>query len=51
MFKNMFKSITLDCGKEFPNSCSISNHNEILIYFSDSGRLLEVFLACMDDEQ
>ncbi|MEB5584722.1 IS30 family transposase, partial [Enterococcus faecium] len=33
--KNLFKSITFDCGKEFSNWKSISNTNDIDIYFAD----------------
>ena len=33
--KNLFKSITFDCGKKFSNCKSISNVNDIDIYFSD----------------
>lgn len=35
--KNLFKSITFDCGKEFSNWKSISNQNDIVIYFADPG--------------
>lgn len=35
--KNLFKSITFDCGKEFSNWKSISNKNDISIYFADPG--------------
>lgn len=35
--KNLFKSITFDCGKEFSNWRSISNENDISIYFADPG--------------
>lgn len=35
--KNLFKSITFDCGKEFSNWKSISNVNDIDIYFADPG--------------
>lgn len=35
--KNLFKSITFDCGKEFSNWRSISNYNDISIYFADPG--------------
>ena len=35
--KNLFKSITFDCGKEFSNWKSISNTNDIDIYFADPG--------------
>lgn len=34
---NLFKSITFDCGKEFSNWKSISNKNDISIYFADPG--------------
>ena len=34
---NLFKSITFDCGKEFCNWQSISNLNDIDIYFADPG--------------
>lgn len=33
--KNLFKSITFDCGKEFSNWHSNSNHNDVSIYFAD----------------
>lgn len=33
--KNLFKSITFDCGKEFSNWKQISNKNDIDIYFAD----------------
>lgn len=36
--KNLFKSITFDCGKEFSNWKNISNKNDINIYFADPGR-------------
>lgn len=32
---NLFKSITFDCSKEFSNWQSISNLNDIDIYFAD----------------
>ncbi|HFC9223404.1 TPA: IS30 family transposase, partial [Enterococcus faecium] len=35
--KNLFKSITFDCGKEFSNWKSISNTNDIDIYFANPG--------------
>lgn len=35
--KNLFKSITFDCGKEFSNWKTISNKNDIAIYFADPG--------------
>ncbi|XTS20176.1 IS30 family transposase (plasmid) [Enterococcus faecium] len=35
--KNLFKSITFDCGKEFSSWKSISNTNDIDIYFADPG--------------
>ena len=35
--KNLFKSITFDCGKECSNWRSISNHNDVSIYFADPG--------------
>lgn len=35
--KNLFKSITFDCGKEFSNWRSISNYNDMSIYFADLG--------------
>ncbi|PQV95417.1 IS30 family transposase [Enterococcus faecium] len=35
--KNLFKSITFDCGKEFSNWKSISNTNDIDIYFAEPG--------------
>lgn len=34
---HLFKSITFDCGKEFSNWKSISNINDIDIYFADPG--------------
>lgn len=34
---HLFKSITFDCGKEFSNWKSISNSNDIDIYFADPG--------------
>jgi len=33
--KNLFKSITFDCGKEFSNWKSICNKHDIAIYFAD----------------
>lgn len=35
--KNLFKSITFDCGKEFSNWRTISNENDVSIYFVDPG--------------
>lgn len=35
--RNLFKSITFDCGKEFSNWQSMSNRNDIDIYFADPG--------------
>ena len=35
--KNLFKSITFDCGKEFSNWKSISNQHDIDIFFADPG--------------
>ena len=35
--KNLVKSITFDCGKEFSNWKNISNTNDIDIYFADPG--------------
>ncbi len=35
--KNLFKSITFDCGKEFSNWKIISNANDIDIYFAYPG--------------
>lgn len=35
--KNMFKSITFDCEKEFSNWKETSNSNDISIYFADPG--------------
>ena len=32
---HLFKSITFDCGKEFSNWKSVSNSNDIDIYFAD----------------
>ncbi|GAA3733309.1 hypothetical protein GCM10022378_21980 [Salinicoccus jeotgali] len=34
---NLFKSITFDCGKEFSNWQSMSNRNDLSIYFADPG--------------
>lgn len=39
--KNLFKSITFDCGKEFSNWKKISNTNDISIYFADPGTPLQ----------
>lgn len=35
--RNLFKSITFDCGKEFSNWKQVSNKNDIAIYFADPG--------------
>lgn len=35
--RNLFKSITFDCGKEFSNWKSICNSHDISIYFADPG--------------
>lgn len=35
--KNLFKSIIFDCGKEFSNWKSVSNQQDIDIYFADPG--------------
>jgi transposase, IS30 family len=35
--RNLFKSITFDCGKEFSNWKTICNRNDISIYFADPG--------------
>lgn len=35
--KHLFKSIIFDCGKEFSNWKSISNQQDIDIYFADPG--------------
>ncbi|MGT2828060.1 IS30 family transposase, partial [Streptococcus himalayensis] len=35
--KNLFKSMTFDCGKEFSNWKSLSNEYDIDIFFSDPG--------------
>lgn len=37
--RNLFKSITFDCGKEFSNWKNMSNANDISIYFADPGTL------------
>lgn len=37
MPKNIFKSITLDCGKEFSHWKNICNSEDIAIFFADSG--------------
>lgn len=37
MPKHLFKSMTFDCGKEFSNWRSISNSNDIAIFFADPG--------------
>lgn len=37
--RNLFKFITLDCDKEFSNWRSMSNQNDIKIYFADPGHL------------
>ncbi|CAM2927571.1 IS30 family transposase [Salinicoccus roseus] len=37
MPRNLFKSITFDCGKEFSNWQSMSNRNDLSIYFADPG--------------
>lgn len=34
---HLFKSITFDCGKEFSNWQTISNHHDIDIFFADPG--------------
>ncbi|HEC4808014.1 TPA: IS30 family transposase, partial [Enterococcus faecalis] len=34
---HLFKTITFDCGKEFSNWKSISNTNDIEIFFADLG--------------
>lgn len=36
--RNLFKSITFDCGKEFSNWKNMSNANDISIYFADPER-------------
>lgn len=35
--RNVLKSMTFDCGKEFSNWQSMSNRNDIDIYFADRG--------------
>ena len=35
--RNLFKSITFDCGKEFSNWKSLCNQHDIAIYFADPG--------------
>lgn len=35
--KNLFKSITFDCGKEFSNWKNICNKHDIAIFFADPG--------------
>jgi IS30 family transposase len=35
--KNLFKSITFDCGKEFSNWKEICNQHDIAIFFADPG--------------
>lgn len=35
--RNLFRSITFDCGKEFSNWKSLCNHHDIAIYFADPG--------------
>ena len=35
--RHLFKSITFDCGKEFSNWRSMSNRNDVDIYFADPG--------------
>lgn len=35
--RHRFKSITFDCGKEFSNWKSVSNENDVAIYFADPG--------------
>lgn len=35
--RNLFKSITFDCGKEFSNWKSICNQHDIAIFFADPG--------------
>ena len=35
--KNLFKSITFDCGKEFSNLKNMSNATDVSIYFADPG--------------
>src|SRR5699024_8678884 len=35
--RHLFKSITFDCGKEFSNWRTMSNQNDVDIYFADPG--------------
>ncbi len=35
--RNLFKSITFDCGKEFSNWKSLSNEHDLAIFFADPG--------------
>ena len=35
--RNIFKSITFDCGKEFSNWKSLSNQQDVSIFFADPG--------------
>ncbi|SIO16119.1 Transposase and inactivated derivatives, IS30 family [Carnobacterium alterfunditum] len=35
--RNLFRSITFDCGKEFSNWKSLCNRHDIAIYFADPG--------------
>ncbi|SHE80923.1 hypothetical protein SAMN02745249_01200, partial [Atopostipes suicloacalis DSM 15692] len=35
--RNIFKSITFDCGKEFSNWKNLSNQQDISIFFADPG--------------
>ncbi|WP_034551770.1 IS30 family transposase [Carnobacterium funditum] len=35
--KNLFKSVTFDCGKEFSNWKSLCNQHDVAIYFADPG--------------
>lgn len=35
--RNLLRSITFDCGKEFSNWKSLCNHHDIAIYFADPG--------------
>ena len=37
VLRNLFKSITFDCGKEFSNWKNVSNTYDIDIYFADPG--------------
>ncbi|WP_339099578.1 integrase [Enterococcus sp. DIV0840] len=37
ILRNLFKSVTFDCGKEFSNWKNMSNVNDISIYFADPG--------------